>query len=140
MGPCAEDDQASPRAGRRLSDIRVTPDARRAIAFVRDFTPDIMFHITLGCCDARSPLCLKAGELRLGVRDVLIGLADGVPIYEMIVGDDAPSPRDYILDVMPGTSVGFSLEAGSGLRFTLREALSVPRFLEAVAATTGGER
>jgi uncharacterized protein len=117
-----------------LSHIRVTPEALRAIARIRDFCRNIMFHVTLGCCDARSPLCLEAGELRLGSRDVLIGFAGDVPIYEMIVGDDAPPPRDYILDVIPGTSVGFSLDAGSGHRFTLREALS-PHFWKSAVAT-----
>lgn len=29
--------------------------------------------------------------------------------------------RSYVLDVQPGTSVGFSLEAVKGFRYTLRE-------------------
>lgn len=124
---------------RELSHFRVTPEARKLIARIVETHGKVMFHVTLGCCDARSPLCLEAGELRLGARDVLIGMACGVPIYEMIVGDDAPPPRDYIMDVIPGTSVGFSLEAGLGVRFTLREAMS-PHFWQfAVGAAVGDE-
>jgi uncharacterized protein (DUF779 family) len=117
--------------------IRVSPDARQAIARLKSRHAEIMFHVTLGCCDAGSPLCLEAGELRLGSRDVLIGLADGVPVYAMIVGDDAPCPRDYILDVIPGTSVGFSLEAGFGIRFTLREAQTRQFWQTAVTSAFG---
>lgn len=126
-------------AGRDLSTIRVTPEARRAIAQVTELFGKVMFHVTLGCCDARSPLCLEAGDLRLGARDVLIGFADGAPVYEMVLGDDEPQLRDYILDVMPGTSVGFSLEAGLGLRFTLGEARSALNFWTAAAAAIGDE-
>ncbi len=105
-----------------LSHFCVSPEAKLALDRIRSNFKNIMFHITLGCCDVRSPVCLEAGELRLGCRDYLVGFADGVPVYEMTLGDRRPEARDYILDVMPGTSVGFSLDAGTGLRFTLREA------------------
>lgn len=125
-------------AERELSHIRVSPEASKAIAVITKSHADIVFHITLGCCDARSPLCLDAGDLRIGARDHLIGMAGSAPVYDMLVTDDVPPPRDYILDVTPGTSVGFSLEAGLGVRFTLREALA-PYFWQTAAQTAMGE-
>lgn len=109
-----------------LSHIRVSPEAKLALDSIRTNFPRIMFHVTLGCCDVRSPVCLEAGELRLGASDHLVGFADGVPVYEMAHGGRCPEQRDYILDVTPGSSVGFSLEAGTGVRFTLREARARP--------------
>ncbi len=105
-----------------LSHFRVSPEAKLALDRIRSNVQNIMFHITLGCRDVRSPVCLEDGELRLGGMDYLLGFADGVPVYEMVSGERLPEARDYILDVTPGTSVGFSLDAGMGLRFTLREA------------------
>lgn len=105
-----------------LSHIRVSPEAKLALDRIRANFSQVMFHVTLGCCDVRSPVCLEAGELRLGSSDHLIGFADGVAVYEMVRGDVRPEPRDYLLDVTPGPSVGFSLDAVLGVRFTLREA------------------
>ncbi len=106
-----------------LSRISATPEARATLRRVRETHKEIMFHVTRGCCDARSPVCLPRGELRLGSLDALIGYVEGVPVYEMRQTIERRGYPDYVLDVMPGTSVGFSLEAGTGVRFTLREIL-----------------
>ena len=104
------------------NEILATPEARQALARIRSEHGNVIFHVTGGCCDAHSPLCLPAGELRLGARDVLIGAFDGVAFYEMEnSADECCCSATYVLDVMPGTGVGFSIAPGPGLRFTLRE-------------------
>jgi uncharacterized protein len=105
------------------NEIVATPAARTALAKVQATHGPVIFHITGGCCDARSPLCLPVGEFRLGARDLLIGEVEGVPVYEM---EAAPEPccccgGCYLLDLVEGLTVGFSLEAAPGKRFAIRE-------------------
>lgn len=106
--------------------ISATPAARAALAQLKAAHGDIVLHLTGGCCDARTPLALAATELKLGARDVLFGEVEGVNIYEMAEqpadGDACCSRTGFILDVVDGMTVGFSLEAAPGKRFTLRNA------------------
>lgn len=103
--------------------IIATPEAKAALARIRSHHGPVLLHVTGGCCDARTPLCLSCSDLRLGPRDVLLGTVDDVPVYEM---ESAPDDvcaccGALILDVVDGLPVGFSLEAAPGKRFTLRD-------------------
>ena len=103
--------------------ILATPQALAAIERAKAAHGDVMFHVAGGCCDAHSPILLPVDELRLGARDLLMGTCAGVSFFMMAsTPNDAPG-RDatYLLDLSPGTSVGFSIEAGPNLRFILRE-------------------
>lgn len=64
-------------------------------------------------------LCLPRGELRIGALDVLMGDYRGAPVYMRT--DDAADwqGRTMLIGVIQGPTRGFSLEAGSGLRFVL---------------------
>lgn len=105
--------------------ISATPEATAALKRLKAQNGDIILHVTGGCCDARSPLCLTVGELRIGDRDILLGTVDGVDVYEM---QNTPEPcyccGSYVLDLAPGNPVGFSLDPGNGKRFTIREKLT----------------
>ena len=102
--------------------IVATPQARTALARIKAAHGDVMFHVAGGCCDAHSPICLAAGELRIGARDILLGAFDGVNFYRMNKSHVACLiDATFLLDVTPGTSVGFSIEAAPGMRFTLTE-------------------
>lgn len=102
--------------------ITPTQAARNAIESMRARYGDIILHVTGGCCDARTPLCLPAGELRLGSRDILLGTVEGIPVYEMqSTPEVAYCCGEYVLDVVPGVPVGFSLDTGNGMRFAIRE-------------------
>lgn len=103
--------------------ICATPAAKLALERLRDRHGDIILHVTGGCCDARTPLCLRAGDLRLGSRDILLGTVDGVPVYEMqSTPEICYCCGEYVLEVVPGVPVGFSLDPGNGMRFAIREA------------------
>lgn len=105
------------------SSIHVTPAAKEALDSMRARHGDLILHIPGGCCDGRMPLCLKADELRLGAWDILLGEADGVPVYKTQSTPERYHARDdYMLDVVPGTPVGFSLDLHNGMKLILLEA------------------
>lgn len=104
--------------------ISASPAASAALKQLRAAHGDIVLHLTGGCCDARTPLVLTASDLKLGARDTEFGEVDGVKIYEMSSGYDGEACHRtaFLLDLIDGLSVGFSLEAAPGKRFTLRDA------------------
>jgi uncharacterized protein (DUF779 family) len=70
-----------------------------------------------GCCDGSSPICLREGELLLGVEDILLGEVGGVPFYcdrELYERWNRPQ---LVLEVARGPAEGFSLEGLAGLHF-----------------------
>lgn len=99
--------------------IPISPAAQSALDRLRAQHGRLVLHVTGGCCDAGTPLCLAEGDIILGQRDQLQGVCDGVPLYRM--GDDADQcPMSLELDVEPGRAVGFSLDIGDGTRFVLK--------------------
>lgn len=99
----------------------VATDATKALVRkLLDQHGPLMFHLSGGCCDGSAPMCLPAGELRLGARDILLGEIEGCPFY---TADDHPVLRtDFpvVIDVVPGRGASFSLEIPEGVRFILR--------------------
>ena len=102
--------------------ISATSPAKAALMRLREQHGAIVLHVTGGCCDARTPLCLPAQELRIGARDILLGIVEGVKVYEMQSTPEACyCCGTYVLDMVQGVPVGFSLDPGDGQRFTIRE-------------------
>lgn len=93
--------------------IVATAAAKHALDLMRDRYGDIILHVTGGF--AKTPLCISAGDLRIGPRDI-----HGVRVYEMQITPEIRYHRDeYVLDVIEGVPVGFSLDPGNGTRFTI---------------------
>lgn len=100
--------------------ITATPEARDALRRMVEQHGDIILHLAGAKSGSHKPLCLPAGELRLGARDHLIGIVEGVAVYQMESRPDGECAcGDYILDMVDGWPVGFSLDAGNRRRFTL---------------------
>ncbi len=103
--------------------ISATPEARAALERAAAEHGPVMFHTSGGRVGGRSyPICLPRDALRLGVRDHLLGEVEGVPVYQMEDRDGGSmcSAPSYVLDVAMGPSIGFSIPASPGKRFTLQ--------------------
>jgi uncharacterized protein (DUF779 family) len=79
---------------------------------------DLIVHISGGCCDGSSPMCLRAADLPASPHDVQLGVLGGVPV--VIDGDQNSRwlHPSFHLDVAVGAAGGFSLEALEDLHFT----------------------
>ncbi|HEY2226002.1 DUF779 domain-containing protein [Actinomycetospora sp.] len=84
---------------------------------------ELVLHIPGGAEEAGTPMCFGAGELRVGARDVFLGTAHGVEVYEQASRPDAHfrAGWDAHLDVVPGRAPGFSLHPEDGMRFTIHD-------------------
>jgi uncharacterized protein (DUF779 family) len=104
-----------------MPQIPATAAATQALADLTAAHGPLLFHLTGGCCDAGTPLCLPQSELRIGARDILLGHIGETPLYQMpSTANTCPTPRAMTLDIAPGNPVGFSLDIGNGTRFVLR--------------------
>lgn len=105
--------------------ISATPEAKAALQKIKAEHGPVMFHTSGGRTGGRNyPICLPREELRLGARDHLLGEVDGTPVYEMEDRDGGKTcgADAYVLDIAQGPTIGFSIPAGPGKRFTLMPA------------------
>ena len=98
--------------------VTATTAALDLIERLRATYGDVIVHISGGCCDGSSPMCLRAGDLPPGPGDVRLGDIGATPI--VIDGDlDARWRRpSFTIDVAKGAAGGFSLEALEDLHLT----------------------
>jgi uncharacterized protein (DUF779 family) len=102
--------------------VTATPAALEVLERLRARHGELIVHMSGGCCDGSSPMCLRAADLPASPHDVRLGVLAGVPV--VIDGDqdrrwNRPSFR---VDVAAGEAGGFSLEALDGLHFTVASA------------------
>ncbi|MBI5104281.1 MAG: DUF779 domain-containing protein [Solirubrobacterales bacterium] len=107
--------------------VTATPAALEVLERLRARHGDLVVHLSGGCCDGSSPMCLRAADLPPGPHDVRLGVLGGVPV--VIDGDQDRRWREprFVLDVAAGEAGGFSLEALEGLHFTAGEPPPAPR-------------
>jgi uncharacterized protein len=98
--------------------VTATPAALETLERLRARHGDLIVHLSGGCCDGSSPMCLRAADLPAGPHDVQLGALGGVPV--VIDGDQHRRWRrpSFHLDVAPGAAGGFSLEALEDIHFT----------------------
>ena len=80
----------------------------------------VSLHLSGGCCDGSSPICLLEGELVLGQRDLLLGEVGGAAVYidrDQFARWNAP---DVLIDASPGPAEGFSLDSLEDAHLILR--------------------
>ena len=98
--------------------VTATPAALDLLERLRAQHGDLIVHVSGGCCDGSSPMCLRAADLPAGPHDELLGTLAGVPV--VIDGDQNRRWKNpgFRLAVAPGAAGGFSLEALEDLHFT----------------------
>ena len=92
--------------------VTATPEALELLERLRARHGDLIVHLSGGCCDGSSPICLTVGELPLSPHDLKLGDVAGAGFYideELYERWNRPS---FVLDVSPGAPEGFSLGAG----------------------------
>jgi len=103
-----------------MEELSATEPALAELASLRERYGPLMLFLSGGCCEGSSPLCLREGELRLGIGDRLLGEIDGTALHI-----DADQYRrwnepSFQLDLSPGASDTFSLEGVDGVHFVAR--------------------
>jgi uncharacterized protein (DUF779 family) len=71
---------------------------------------DLIVHLSGGCCDGSSPMCLTAAELPPGPGDTLLGEVAGAPVYVDAEQDRRWGHPALHIDVLPGAATSLSLE------------------------------
>jgi uncharacterized protein (DUF779 family) len=102
-----------------MTTVMATPAARELIAKLKREHGALCIHVS-GSYGV-TVICLKARELNIGARDVLIGTIDEVPMFLMTSEIEYWRGSVVILDVAHGIGPGFSLEGPSRQHFTLRK-------------------
>lgn len=98
--------------------VTATPAALDLLERLQAQHGDLIVHISGGCCDGSSPMCLRSTDLPASPHDLQLGALADVPV----VIDKDQNRRwqhpNFHLDVAPGTAGGFSLEALEDLHLT----------------------
>jgi uncharacterized protein (DUF779 family) len=98
--------------------ITATPAALDLLARLRSEHGDLIVHVSGGCCDGSSPMCLRIADLPASPHDVELGALSGVPVVMDGDQDRRWQRPSFLLDVAPGAAGGFSLEALEDVHFT----------------------
>jgi uncharacterized protein (DUF779 family) len=98
--------------------VTATPAALEMLERLRARHGDLVVHLSGGCCDGSSPMCLRAADLPAGPHDVRLGELAGVPVVIDADQDRRWRSPSFTIDVVPGEAGGFSLEALEHVRFT----------------------
>ena len=100
--------------------ITVTPRAAEAARGLAAAHGPLVFHLSGGCCDGSSPMCLLASELPPGPDDTLLGEVAGAPFYVDAEQDRRWGRPQLLVDVLPGAATSLSLEGAQDLHFVTR--------------------
>jgi uncharacterized protein (DUF779 family) len=98
--------------------VTATPATLDLLERLRAGHGDLIVHLSGGCCDGSSPMCLRAADLPASPHDTHLGTLAGVPV--VIDGDQDRRWQhpSFHLDVAAGAAGGFSLEALEDLHLT----------------------
>jgi len=114
--------------------VVATEETLRWIAVLREKHGALLFYQSGGCCEGSAPLCNPLQGYYIGSRDLLIGEIGGSPFYIREDQFEYWRHTQLIIDVVPGGSNGFSLEAPEGISFHTRSRVFTDAECEALAA------
>jgi uncharacterized protein len=75
----------------------------------------LVIHLSGGCCDGSTPICLPAEELPAGPNDLLLGCVGSTPVYVDRDQDRRWRHPTLSIGVSAGAAMGFSLEGEQGV-------------------------
>lgn len=101
------------------SRVTATAAALDVLERLRAQHGDLVIHLSGGCCDGSSPMCLRATDLPPGPNDEQVGTVGGVPVLIDRDQDRRWNRPGFRLDVTSGEAGGFSLEALERVHFTV---------------------
>lgn len=100
--------------------VQMTSSAAALLRELKERYGPVLFHQSGGCCDGGVPLCLRQNEFRIGARDVLLDVVEGVPFYVDHILFQYLHDEQLTLDAVPAISDSFSLESSEDMRFVSR--------------------
>jgi hypothetical protein len=101
------------------SRITATPAALELVERLRAEHGPLVIHVSGGCCDGSSPMCLRADDLPAGPHDTRLGEIAGVPVVIDDDQDERWNRPELMLATAPGAAGGFSLDALTETHLTL---------------------
>jgi uncharacterized protein len=104
--------------------VTATPQALELLERLRAQHGDLIVHLSGGCCDGSSPMCLRAADLPAGAHDVRLGELASVPVVIDAEQDRRWQHPTFHVDVAAGEAGGFSLEALEHVHLTLESGSS----------------
>jgi uncharacterized protein (DUF779 family) len=116
--------------------VTATPAALELLERLRAQHGDLIVHMSGGCCDGSSPMCLRAADLPASPHDVRLGALAGVPVVIDADQDRRWNRPSFHVDVAAGEAGGFSLEALENLHFTADSAPGAPGRHRGATGTT----
>ncbi len=100
--------------------VKVTDEAKKVIAELRQKHGNLMFHQSGGCCDGSSPMCYEAGDFLVGSSDIWLGEIDGCDFYMAKDQFEFWQHTELTIDITQGRGSSFSLEIPMGVRFVTK--------------------
>ena len=99
--------------------VTATPEALEELERLRARHGDLTVHLSGGCCDGSSPMCLRTADLPASPHDVRLGELAGVPVVVDADQDRRFGRPHFHIGLAPGEAGGFSLEGLDDVHFTL---------------------
>jgi uncharacterized protein (DUF779 family) len=103
----------------KLPRVTASPAALSLLARMRERHGRLVVHISGGCCDGSSPMCLRAEDLPAGWNDVRLGDLAGVDVVIDADQDSRWGRPAFRVDTAPGGADSFSLDALEDEHLTL---------------------
>ena len=100
--------------------VTATPAALELLERMEDRHGRLVVHISGGCCDGSSPMCLRVADLPQGPHDARLGTIGDTDVVIDADQNQRWGRPAFTLDAAPGPAEGFSLDALEDVHLTFR--------------------
>ncbi len=98
--------------------VIATQEATALIKQLQNEHGEILFHQSGGCCDGSVPLCYEVQDFKVGENDLKLGVLAGAGFYMHKAQYEYYKHAQIIIEAQDGNGSEFSIEYGSGKKFT----------------------